>query len=131
MPPASCPLFCRSCTRATLEMAGTARARSPAAIASAMPISISVMPRARTLLLRSLRRGGGDALAAVHGDVVAAALRLVGPVRVHVVAVPGLEVLVVHLPGVLVDLPHVLGHQLLQAVGPGPGLDVIKVHAVG
>ena len=49
MPPASWPLFCRSWIRATLDTAGIASAITPAAIASAIPISSRVMPRARTV----------------------------------------------------------------------------------
>src|SRR5713101_4146724 len=129
MPPASCPVRWRSCTRATLEMDGTASAINPATMASAMPISNNVIPRARTPLLASLR-GGRRALAAVDGDVVASALRLVGAVGVHVVSVAGLKILVLVPPRVLAQLPDELGGQGGQRVRPVPRLDVVQVHAL-
>src|SRR6267143_6298631 len=129
MPPASCPVRCRSCTRATLEMDGTAIAISPATMASAMPISSNVIPRARTPLLASLR-GGRGALAAVDGDVVASALRLVGAVGVHVVAVAGPQVLVIDAPRVLAYFLEELRRQRTEVVRPVPGLDVVAVDAV-
>src|SRR5207237_6225423 len=103
------------CARVTFEMAGIAMARRPAAIAMAMPISISVMPRARigSLLLGSGARGR---LAAVDRDVVATALGLVRSVGIDVVSVAGAGERVVAAPGVLVDLAHELGHQRLQAL---------------
>src|SRR5712671_5098488 len=129
MPPASCPDFCRSCTRATLEMAGTASAISPATMASAMPISSNVIPRARTPLLASLR-GGRRALAAVDGDVVASALRLVRAVGVHVVSVAGLEILVLVPPRGLAQIPDELGGQGGERLRPVPRLDVVQIHAL-
>src|SRR2546425_9120153 len=126
MAPASWPLFCRSCARVTEDSAATATARIRAASATATLISSSVMPRSGCaripMLLPRRRRPGG--VAAVHGDVVAAPLRLVGAERVHVVALAGAEVGVVLAPRILADLAHVLGEQLLQRVRPLPGVDV-------
>src|SRR4051812_48046176 len=110
-------------------MAGMARAISPAAIAMAMPTSMSVIPRAR--MGRLLLLGGrAPALAAVHRDVVAAALRLVRAVRVHVVTLARADEGVLGAPRILVDLADELGHQLLDAVRPVAGLDVIQVDGV-
>src|SRR5947209_2886315 len=110
-------------------MAGIAMASRPAAIAMAMPISINVMPRAR---IGSFLLGGGAPrrFTAVDGDVVGAALRLVRTVRIDVVSLAGADERVVAAPGILVDLAHELGHQLLQAVWPVARLDVIEVDAV-
>src|SRR5262249_6475128 len=93
--PASWPLFCRSCARVTADMAGIAIASIRPATHRATPISISVMPR--WLLGRS-----GRSFAAVDGDVVAAALGLVGAVGVDVVALAGADVAVVRAPPGLV-----------------------------
>src|SRR5689334_10797607 len=126
-------------------MAGIAMASRPAAIAMAMPISINVMPRVRTVCsgLRPspakpappgsflLRRSAPGGFAAVDGDVVGAALRLVGAVGVDVVSLAGADERVVAAPGVLVDLADELGDQLLQRVGPLAGLDMVEVDAVG
>src|SRR6185295_10096094 len=132
MPPASWPVFCRSWARVTEDMAGMATASIRAATAIATPISISVMPVCRRPRIRALlpHRGSAGSLSAVDVDVVATALRLVGPVRVHVVAVAAADVRVVLAPGILADLAHVLGDQLLEAVGPLAGVDVVEVDAV-
>ncbi len=67
----------------------------------------------------------------MNGDVVAAALRLVGTVGVDVVAVAGVDVHVIASPRILVHLLEVLGHQLREAVRPLTRFDVIEVNAVG
>src|SRR2546423_13140010 len=110
-------------------MAGIAMARRPAAIAMAMPISISVMPRARigSFLLRSGARGR---LAAVDRDVVATALGLVRSVGVDVVSVAGADERVVAAPGVLVDLAHELRHELREAVRPVARFHMVEIDAV-
>src|SRR3954466_13207550 len=128
MPPASWPLFCRSCRRVTFEMAGIAMASNAAAIAMAMPTSISVIPRARIGSL--LLRGGAPRLAPVDADVVPASLGLVGTVGVDVVALAGADERVFAAPGILVDLADELGHQRLQVVRPVPRLHVEEVDAV-
>src|SRR5205807_7460714 len=76
-------------------------------------------------------RGGSGAFAAAHGDVVAAALRLVRTIRVYFVSFAGVQVAVVGAPGILVQLLDVLGHQVSQAVRPLAGLHVVQVDAVG
>src|SRR5438876_6637344 len=132
MAPASWPLFCRSCARVTADSAGTATASIRAATARATLISTSVMPRSGCARIPMLlpRRGGPGGVAAVHGDVVPAPLRLVGTERIDVVALAGAEVGVVLAPGVLAELAHVLGEQLLERVRPLPGIDVVEIDAV-
>src|SRR3954463_10980444 len=132
MPPASWPLRCRSWARVTADKAGRAMASISPATARATPISISVIPlwrrpRIRSLLPRRRRPGG---IAAVDGDVVAAALRLVGPIGVDVESFARPDVGVLAAPGILVQILDVLGRQLLQRLRPLPRLHVVEVHPV-
>src|SRR3954463_2672776 len=133
MPPASWPLRCRSWARVTADKAGRAMASIRPATARATPISISVIPLCRRPRIRSLlprrRRPGG--IAAVDGDVVAAALGLVGPVGVDVESFAGPDVGVLAAPRILVQILDVLGRQLLQRLRPLPRLHVVQVHPVG
>src|SRR5438067_12942881 len=125
MAPASWPLFCRNCARVTADRAGIATASIRPAAQRATPISISVMPRSMCLFA-----GSGRALPAVDGDVVAAALGLVGAVGVDVVAVTSSHVQVIATPRVLVNFLQVLGLELREAVGPLSRFDVVEFDTI-
>src|ERR1700749_3420627 len=106
MAPPSCPHRWRSCARVTADIAGTAIASISPATARAMPISIKVIPRGGRISLLSGHRCAGR-VAAVHADVVAAALRLVRAVRIDVIALAVADIAVLAAPRILMEILYI------------------------